>query len=174
MSLDEWRSAVADPVPAAQRPAGHDSFSIVEIAQMDSRWLREQLGCAWAATTIDALLEELRRAEGDFWVARQVAAERGDEIQRNADLIKELRFGYEVRGRTIDLLKSERDKARTEAAELRSQRRSVLDLCDAADARFDERDRLYVEGKRVSAPVAADAVRGALGAGGDTPKGDGQ
>lgn len=76
---------------SVQRPPFDDSFSIVQIAKMDARWMREQLGLTWAATTIDGLLAEIERTEGDLAVAiheamtaRAALAERDREAEASA------------------------------------------------------------------------------------------
>jgi len=48
------------------RPRSGDEFDIIQIAKMDARWLREQLGCAWAATTIEGLLEHVEQLQRDL------------------------------------------------------------------------------------------------------------
>jgi len=82
-----------------------DEFDIIQIAKMDARWLREQLGCAWAATTIEGLLEHIE----------QLQAER-DELDT---LISEM--GEELTGRAA---------MAAELGQLRAQRQAVVDLCD--------------------------------------------
>lgn len=120
-------------------------------------------------------VDELERTEGDLAVAREVATERGDEIQgltaahelmtRQFDV---MRIEKEHGWREADRFESELERLRAAYAtvcdyaeqvdQLRAQRQSVLDLCDRIETGSGFGGR----------SISTRSVRAALGsAGGD-------